>query len=156
MTVERKPRARQDARPEPIVFDRAHARRVLVVDDNADAAEMMATLLELDGHDVRVAHDAETALTVATQFAPDVGLFDIGLPETDGYELARRVRGDTRLLNMYLVAVTGWGQDGDVRRAADAGFDWHLTKPAEPDDVRQVVAQAAEAAEKRQLASRLH
>ncbi len=138
------------------MFDRAQARRVLVVDDNADAAEMMATLLELDGHDVRVAHDAETALTVAKQFVPDVGLFDIGLPETDGYELARRVRGDTRLLNMYLVAVTGWGQDGDVRRASDAGFDWHLTKPAEPDAVRQVVARAAEEAERRQLASRLH
>lgn len=132
------------------------ARRVLVVDDNADAAEMMATLLELDGHDVRVAHDAESALTVARQFTPDIGLFDIGLPETDGYELARRVRGDTRLLNMYLVAVTGWGQDDDVRRASDAGFDWHLTKPAEPDDVRRALARAAAAAAARTLATRLH
>lgn len=118
------------------------ARRVLVVDDNADAAEMMAMLLQLDGHDVRVAHDAESALAVAGQFAPEVGLFDIGLPEVDGYELARRVRGDQRLLHMYLVAVTGWGQDDDRRRASEAGFDSHLTKPAEPDAVRQIIQAA--------------
>lgn len=117
-------------------------RRVLVVDDNADAAEMMAMLLELDGHDVRVAHDADSALTVAGEFTPDVGLFDIGLPDTDGYELARRVRLDRRLLHMYLVAVTGWGQEEDRRRAREAGFDSHLTKPAEPDAVRGVIALA--------------
>lgn len=118
-------------------------RRVLVVDDNADAAEMMAMLLELDGHDVRVAHDARSALVVAGEFAPQVGLFDIGLPDTDGYELARRVRGDRRLLDMYLVAVTGWGQEEDRRRAREAGFDSHLTKPAEPQAVRDILADAA-------------
>lgn len=123
----------------------AAASRVLVVDDNADAAEMMATLLELDGHEVRVAHDAESALAVADQFDPEVGLFDIGLPQMDGYELARRVRGDARLLDMYLVAITGWGQEDDRRRASEAGFDTHLTKPAEPEDVRQIVARAAAA-----------
>jgi two-component system, sensor histidine kinase len=117
-------------------------RRVLVVDDNVDAAEMMAMLLELDGHDVRVAHDADSALSMAGEFAPDVGLFDIGLPDTDGYELARRVRLDRRLLHMYLVAVTGWGQEEDRRRAHEAGFDSHLTKPAEPDAVRGVIALA--------------
>ncbi len=115
-------------------------RRVLVVDDNADAAEMLAMLLELDGHEVRVAHDADSALTVAGDFTPEIGLFDIGLPDTDGYELARRVRLDQRLLHMYLVAVTGWGQDEDRRRASEAGFDSHLTKPAEPDAVRALLA----------------
>jgi CheY-like chemotaxis protein len=119
------------------------ARRVLVVDDNADAAEMIAMLLELDGHEVRVAHDAHSALTLAGEFAPEVGLFDIGLPDADGYELARRVRADRRLLNMYLVAVTGWGQEEDRRRAREAGFDSHLTKPAEPQAVRDVLADAA-------------
>jgi CheY-like chemotaxis protein len=117
-------------------------RRVLVVDDNADAAEMMAMLLELDGHDVRVAHDARSALDVASEFAPHVGLFDIGLPDADGYELARRVRGDHRLLHMYLIAVTGWGQEEDRRRAREAGFDSHLTKPAEPQAVRDLLADA--------------
>ena len=117
-------------------------RRVLVVDDNADAAEMMAMLLELDGHDVRVAHDADSALTVAGEFTPDVGLFDIGLPDIDGYELARRVRDDSRLVHMYLVAVTGWGQEEDQRRAREAGFDSHLTKPADPDAVRDALALA--------------
>jgi CheY-like chemotaxis protein len=129
-------------------------RRILVVDDNADAAEMMAMLLELDGHEVRVAHDAESALTVAGEFTPDVGLFDIGLAETDGYELARRVRGDHRLVHMYLVAVTGWGQDEDLRRATEAGFDWHLTKPAEPEAVRQVLARAAAIRDERECRSR--
>jgi CheY-like chemotaxis protein len=120
-------------------------QRILVVDDDADAAELMAMLLELDGHEVRVARDADSALTVAGEFTPDVGLFDIGLPDADGYELARRVRGDRRLLHMYLVAVTGWGQEEDRRRARDAGFDSHLTKPAEPDAVRAVLAKAGAA-----------
>lgn len=136
-----RPAAKTQGAPRRPAVDR---RRILVVDDNADAAEMIAMLLELDGHDVRVAHDAESALSVAGEFTPEVGLFDIGLPETDGYELARRVRGDVRLLDMYLVAITGWGQEEDRRRASEAGFDSHLTKPAEPDAVREVVARANE------------
>lgn len=116
------------------------SRKVLVVDDNEDAAEMIAMLLQLDGHEVRVAHDAESALAAAAGFLPEVGLFDIGLPGTDGYELARRVRRDSRLPGIYLVAMTGWGQDEDRRRASEAGFDWHLTKPADPDAVRRAVA----------------
>lgn len=149
-------------RPEPGGATRGAAtrsdqvRRVLVVDDNADSAEMMATLLELDGHEVRVAHDAESALAVAAQFTPDVGLFDIGLPEMDGYELARRVRGDERLPNMYLVAVTGWGEDDDRRRASEAGFDSYLMKPAEPDIVRRILADAAAIQNKRLALSRPH
>jgi CheY-like chemotaxis protein len=129
--------------------------RVLIVDDNADAADMLAMLLQLDGHDVRVAHDAESALHLAGEFAPEVGLFDIGLPETDGYALARRVRADARLLDMYLVAVTGWGEDEDRRRAAEAGFDTHITKPAEPDTVRRVLARAVASQNGRAASTRL-
>jgi signal transduction histidine kinase len=107
--------------------------RVLIVDDNVDAVEMMAALLEMHGHEVRVAHDAASALAAAHDFAPEAAVLDIGLPGTDGYELARRFRGDARTRGVRLVALTGWGQDGDRVRARDAGFDVHLTKPADPD-----------------------
>lgn len=129
--------AREGELPE---FTGAAPRRVLIVDDNPDAAEMMAMVLQLDGHEVRVAHDAEGALTLADAFQPHVGLFDIGLPQTDGYELARRVRRHPQLVDMYLVAITGWGQAEDRERAVAAGFDSHITKPAEPDAVRRLVA----------------
>lgn len=114
--------------------------RVLVVDDNVDAAEMMAALLEAHGHSVRVAHDAHAAIEAARQFAPDAAVLDIGLPGTDGYELARRLRADTRTAGTRLVALTGWGQDGDRSRAADAGFDAHLTKPADPEAILAAIA----------------
>ncbi len=109
--------------------------RVLVVDDNRDSAEMMSELLALHGHVVRTEHDAESALLAAREFAPHTALLDIGLPGVDGYELARRLRDDERTKNIRLVAVTGWGQDADRARARHAGFDAHLTKPAEPDRV---------------------
>jgi signal transduction histidine kinase/ActR/RegA family two-component response regulator len=114
------------------VFDPQPPRRVLVVDDNLDSAAMMADLLEMNGHQIWVAHDADAALTLANQYGPDVALLDIGLPGTDGYELARRLRRDPATQGMRLIAVTGWGQDGDRERARDAGFDAHLTKPADP------------------------
>ena len=131
-----------EARPAPEVGAGGPAarRRVLVVDDNLDAAEMMRAVLELEGHDVRVAGNAFEALQIASAFRPDVGLFDIGLPGIDGYELARRVRHDPALSRLHLVAVTGWGQEDDRRRALEAGFDAHMTKPADPDAVRDVVA----------------
>ena len=109
------------------------ASRVLVVDDNVDSAQMIGTLLELHGHTVRVAHDAKSALAAAEEFAPHAALLDIGLPGTDGYQLARALRDNPRTRHVRLVAVTGWGQDGDRARAREAGFDQHLTKPAEPD-----------------------
>jgi signal transduction histidine kinase/ActR/RegA family two-component response regulator len=112
---------------------RGQACRVLIVDDNVDAVEMMAALLEMHGHEVRVAHDAESALAAARDFSPEAAVLDIGLPGTDGYELARRFRQDERTRHVRLVALTGWGQDGDRARARDAGFDAHLTKPAEPE-----------------------
>jgi signal transduction histidine kinase/CheY-like chemotaxis protein len=111
------------------------ASRVLVVDDNVDSATSLGALLEVHGHQVCVVHDAEAALAVIDEFAPDAALLDIGLPGIDGYELARRLRGDQRSRPIRLVALTGWGQEADRARAEAAGFDEHLTKPAEPDRV---------------------
>jgi signal transduction histidine kinase len=123
----------------PVALARRAGRRVLVVDDNVDAAETMCLLLQLHGHTVWVAHDASSAIETARTAVPDVALLDIGLPDLDGYELARRLRGDTATRGIRLIAVTGWGQDGDRLRARDAGFDSHLTKPAGPDAVLSVL-----------------
>lgn len=108
--------------------------RVLVVDDNEDAAVMMGALLEKHGHQVRIAHDARAALTAQAEFAADVALLDIGLPGMDGYDLARQLRAATSH-PMRLIALTGWGQVADRQRARAAGFDAHLTKPADVDAV---------------------
>jgi CheY-like chemotaxis protein/two-component sensor histidine kinase len=106
--------------------------RVLVCDDNEDAAESLATLLELRGHQVRVCHDGPAALEAAPAFGPDVVVLDIGLPNgMDGYEVARRLRSDGQA-SAFLVALTGYGQEDDRRRSGEAGFDAHLTKPVEP------------------------
>jgi CheY-like chemotaxis protein len=114
-------------------------RRVLVVDDNADAATLLSVLLEAHGHQVRVAHDAEDALVTQASFAADVALLDIGLPDINGYDLARQLRASaTRPLR--LIAVTGWGQDGDRERARAAGFDGHLTKPAQLETLLAVLS----------------
>jgi signal transduction histidine kinase/CheY-like chemotaxis protein len=113
-------------------------RRVLVADDNEDAAEMLRAVLELDGHVVQLARDGVSALDRIAAFGPDVALLDIGMPGLDGYEVARRVRAGGRPI--FLVAITGWGQDGDRQRARDAGFDAHLTKPADPDAIRRLLA----------------
>jgi signal transduction histidine kinase len=115
------------------------SRRVLVVDDNTDSTEMMAALLEMHGHTVWVAHDAHGALALAKEVSPEVALLDIGLPGLDGYELARRLRQSDVTRRARLVAVTGWGQDGDRAKARDAGFDAHLTKPAAPTDILAVL-----------------
>lgn len=136
----RAPEASAAAGAEP---DQSPSRRILVVDDSADAADMMRTLLELHGHEVRVAYDGFTALAVAAEFRPDIGLFDIGLPTMSGHELARRVREDPRTRAMYLIAVTGWGQEEDRQRSRQHGFDAHLTKPADHDAIRHLVAGAA-------------
>ena len=118
--------------------------RVLVVDDNVDSAEMMATLLEVHGHTVAVATNAESALQAAIQMVPDVALLDIGMPGMDGYMLARRLREDTRTPPLRLIAVTGFGQESDRTRARDAGFDGHLTKPAEPDAILAALSPEAQ------------
>jgi len=117
-------------------------RRVLVVDDNADAAESMSLLLSLLGHEVRTAYDGEAALVAAEQFRPDLVLLDIGLPGLDGHQVAERLRADPLLRGITLVALTGWAQDDDRRRSREAGFDYHLVKPTELDLQRILSADA--------------
>ena len=109
------------------------AVRILVADDNRDAAASLATLLTLDGHEIAVAHDGEAALASAEAFRPDVALLDIGMPNLNGYEVAQSIRAAQWGRSMLLVAVTGWGQSEDKRRAHEAGFDHHFTKPLDFD-----------------------
>jgi len=105
--------------------------RVLVVDDNVDAAEMLAESLELMGYCTRIAHDGPSALLLADHFRPEVALLDIGLPAMDGYELARLLRDRPGLERICLVAITGYGQEADRRTAEDSGFNAHLVKPVD-------------------------
>ncbi|MEO7726071.1 MAG: ATP-binding protein [Burkholderiales bacterium] len=114
-------------------------RRILLADDNIDFVESLAMLLQALGHDVRVAHDGLAALEAAAKFRPDVAFLDIGLPGLNGYELARRLHAAPATKNTALIAVTGWGQDDDRRRAREAGFVHHLVKPVELEAIEQVL-----------------
>jgi DNA-binding response OmpR family regulator len=116
-------------------------RRVLVVDDNRDAADSLAMLLSAKGHEVRVAYDGLEAVGSAIAFDPDVILLDIGLPKLSGYDAAKRIR-HARGDGVLLVAITGWGQEEDRRRAREAGFDYHLTKPVDPEAIAQLIDEA--------------
>ena len=116
--------------------------RVLVADDNADAAHTLAALLEIGGHETRVVHDGVAALTMAAQFDPELVFLDIGMPRMDGYETARRLRAAPESADALLVALTGWGAHEDRARSRAAGFDKHLLKPALPADVEAVLAEA--------------
>jgi CheY-like chemotaxis protein len=114
------------------------ARRILVADDNRDAAETLAMLLRLSGHEVQVAHSGAQAFALALQSRPDVAVLDIGMPDLDGYQVARKIRGELWGDRMLLVAVTGWGQEDDKRAAEAAGFNHHLTKPMEPAELESL------------------
>src|SRR5262249_46085241 len=103
--------------------------RILVVDDNINAADSLATLLELAGHEVRVAYEGEAARLVAEAFKPQVVLLDIGMPGMDGLEVGRLLREKPQTRSALLVAITGWGAPEDLRRSKEAGFDHHLVKP---------------------------
>jgi CheY-like chemotaxis protein len=129
----------QPQKPEPRVKS-WKPQRVLVVDDNADAAESIGVLLQLWGHEVRLAHGGEEAHQAASQFQPQVVLLDIGLPVLDGYEVARRLRRRTGGSDAVLVALTGYGQESDRHKAREAGFDHHLTKPVEPEALQDLLA----------------
>lgn len=120
----------------------ARQRRVLIVDDNADAAESMAALVRAWGHEAAVAHNAVDALSVAASFEPDTALVDIGLPGMDGYELARRWRASSGDRRLQLVAITGYGRAEDRNAAREAGFDVHLVKPAELTELEELLASA--------------
>lgn len=129
-------------REEPLVprMSTGAASRVLVVDDNEDAADTLSMLLDASGFVVRVAYTAQSALDAVASFNPEIVLLDIGLPEMDGYEVARRLRSGDRPFRGSLVALTGYGQEQDVRRAHDAGFDAHLIKPVEPETLFRLMA----------------
>ncbi len=118
-------------------------RKVLIVDDNRDAADGLAMLLRLAGHEIRVAYEGRAALSLAQAFRPDVALLDIGMPGMNGYELARAFRLEPWGQTPTLVALTGWGQDEDRRRAAEAGFDRHLTKPVDPAQIEALLDSGA-------------
>jgi signal transduction histidine kinase/ActR/RegA family two-component response regulator len=117
--------------PDKIIRAPAHTLRVLVMDDNPDVARSVARLLAVAGHEVRVAQDGESGMSVAREFAPDAILLDIGLPVVDGLQVARRIRQEPRLRNVLLIALTGYGQDADRQATKDAGFDYHLAKPVD-------------------------
>jgi CheY-like chemotaxis protein/anti-sigma regulatory factor (Ser/Thr protein kinase) len=121
---------------------RAGACRVLIAEDNIDAAEIMRIMLCFGGHAVMVATDGVLGVAIAEAIKPDVAFIDIGMPRMDGYEAARRIR---RVLGdrVMLVALTGWGQEEDKTRAREAGFDHHLTKPAEPEMLERMITDCA-------------
>ncbi|HYE79093.1 MAG TPA: ATP-binding protein [bacterium] len=114
-------------------------RRVLVVDDNRDAADVLALLLRAQGHEVQVAYDGLDALAVAPVFQPEVVFLDLGMPRLNGYETAVQLRSLCAGRPLTLVALTGWGQEEDKRRTTASGFDYHLVKPAHPDQLAQVL-----------------
>jgi signal transduction histidine kinase/CheY-like chemotaxis protein len=132
---------REPAQPR---LQRAQARcRVLVAEDIPDAAEMLRLMIECMGHQVLVAADGVQAVELAEKFEPQIAVLDIGMPRMDGYEAARRIRVALGR-RVVLVALTGWGQEQDQRRAYAAGFDYHVTKPAEPDALESLIASAVE------------
>ncbi|MDQ6611592.1 MAG: ATP-binding protein, partial [Gemmatimonadota bacterium] len=128
----------------PAVAEQPDARRrVLVVDDSADGAASMATVLQLRGHETRTAHSAEDALIVAEEFRPEVAFLDIGLPGMSGHELAPLLRERSAAQTIFLVALSGWGADEDKLKARAAGFDMHLTKPADAQRIVNIVRNLA-------------
>lgn len=110
-------------------------QRILVVDDNVDSAESMSLLMEIAGNETTMAHDGVDAIAMAKAYKPDAVLLDIGLPSADGYEVCRAIRGETWGRSTVIIALTGWGQDDDRRRTAEAGFDAHMVKPVDPDEL---------------------
>ena len=120
--------------------------RIVIADDNRDAAESLAMLLQMDGHQVSVAHDGADALRIVDAVQPQVAVLDIGMPGLTGYQVAQRIRSSLKSQPIVLVALTGWGQARDLERAKAAGFDHHLVKPADPEELRSLLESIASAA----------
>ena len=116
------------------------SRRILVVDDNADAAQTLGMVLEMSGHQVHLAYDGEQAVIKARELAPEIALVDIGLPKLNGYGVAQAIRAEPWGAKMLLIALSGWGQEEDKRRALAAGFNFHRTKPVDPEQVDELIA----------------
>ena len=132
---------RSEPRVEPARRAAPTGLRVLVVEDGEDAREMMHAMLTLHGHEVRTAPDGASALREAARFDPDIVLLDIGLPDIDGYEIARRIRAAPQGRRIFLVALTGYGQSEDEAAAYAAGCDRHMTKPVEPAALTRTLAE---------------
>jgi DNA-binding response OmpR family regulator len=115
--------------------------RILVVDDNHDSALSLAMMLSIMGHETRTAHDGESAVTTAESFLPEVVLLDIGLPKLNGYEVAQRIREQAWGASMFLIAVTGWGQEEDRQRSSEVGLNVHMVKPVEPAALERLLAE---------------
>jgi PAS domain S-box-containing protein len=143
-SAEHEAAAKERASPTPgATVSPSRSVRILIVDDNEDAAEMLAEALSHKGHDTRVAHDAPTALRIAVQFSPEFAFLDIGLPVMDGYELAAHLRKIPALADLRLVAVTGYGQESDRRMTREAGFDRHLVKPIDLTTIEKALEMRA-------------
>jgi signal transduction histidine kinase len=119
---------------------RTASRRILVVDDNRDAAETLAMMLRLEGNEVSTAFDGESAIAATAEFNPEVVLMDIGMPKVDGYQAARAIRRDRSAKQVILIALTGWGGDVDRRLSEEAGFDRHLVKPVVPTELLEILS----------------
>ncbi|AGA26041.1 PAS domain-containing hybrid sensor histidine kinase/response regulator [Singulisphaera acidiphila] len=130
----------ETAKAKPAIGTGGPASRILIVDDNADTAKGLARLLRLLGHDIRTANDGPEAIAVVQSYRPDIVLLDIGLPGMDGYEVARRLRNDETGSDCVIVAISGYGQEDDRRRGREAGFDFHLVKPVDPDALLTLLA----------------
>jgi PAS domain S-box-containing protein len=125
-------------------------RRILVVDDNKDAASSVALLLRLSGHETQVAHDGQEALDVAITYRPEIILLDIGMPRMSGLEVCRQIRKQAWGSNVLIIAVTGWGQEADRRRSQEAGFNYHLVKPIESSALRTIISNLGETHDRQQ------
>jgi CheY-like chemotaxis protein len=141
--VVRLPSAREPAPPAreaPRQFAERVPLRILVVDDNRDAADSLALLLQMQGLETHTAHDGLEAVAAAAGFRPDVALLDIGLPGLNGFEVARRVRQQLADKRLLVIAMSGWGQEREPMRSKEAGFDHHLVKPADPKALFRLLA----------------
>jgi len=135
--------ARESIAPIETAKQPAQTSRVLVVDDNMDSADMLVMMLQMFGHEVQAAYSGQTALETAVEYQPDFVLLDIGLPDMNGYEVARRLRQQPQTKDVWLVALTGYGQDSDRQRSQEADFDHHLVKPVDPQKLQDLLATRA-------------
>lgn len=120
------------------------ARRVLVIDDDRDVADSLAMLFVLLGCDVRTAYSGAVGVSLVSEFLPRIVFLDLGMPEMNGYETARRIRSQQAGQQAHLIALSGWGQDLDKKRAREAGFDRHLVKPADINVLEEILAACGE------------
>lgn len=134
------PMADLDATTSSALTSSKQGFRILVVDDNHDSALSLAMMLSIMGHETRTAHDGESAVATAESFLPEVVLLDIGLPKLNGYEVAQRIRERSWGSSMFLIAVTGWGQDEDRQRSSEVGLNVHMVKPVEPAALERLLA----------------